>query len=41
VVTHDLGLLDSFDRVLVLDEGRIVADGLPSSAIDHYRKLMS
>jgi biotin transport system ATP-binding protein len=40
VVTHDLPLLAGFDRVLVLDEGRIVADGTPESAIDHYRKLM-
>ncbi|MFE3453654.1 energy-coupling factor ABC transporter ATP-binding protein [Nonomuraea sp. NPDC059194] len=41
VVTHDLGLLDSFDRVIVLDQGRIVADSPPREAIDHYRKLMS
>ncbi|MEU4542012.1 energy-coupling factor ABC transporter ATP-binding protein [Nonomuraea dietziae] len=41
VVTHDLGLLDSFDRVLVLDQGRVVADAPPSAALDHYRKLMS
>ncbi|MFD1936992.1 MULTISPECIES: energy-coupling factor ABC transporter ATP-binding protein [Nonomuraea] len=41
VVTHDLGLLDSFDRVIVLDQGRVVADSPPQAAIDHYRKLMS
>ncbi|MGV9302175.1 energy-coupling factor ABC transporter ATP-binding protein [Nonomuraea sp. NPDC003727] len=41
VVTHDLGLLDSFDRVLVLDQGRVVADSTPKAAIDHYRDLMS
>ncbi len=41
VVTHDLPLLEGFDRVLVLDEGRIVADGTPESAIGHYRKLMT
>ncbi|SDI28772.1 energy-coupling factor ABC transporter ATP-binding protein [Nonomuraea jiangxiensis] len=40
-VTHDLPLLADFDRVLVLDEGRIVADGAPAEAIGHYRKLMS
>lgn len=41
VVTHDLGLLDSFDRVIVLDQGRVVADSTPQAAVDHYRKLMS
>ncbi|MGN9787098.1 energy-coupling factor ABC transporter ATP-binding protein [Nonomuraea sp. ZG12] len=41
VVTHDLPLLAGFDRVLVLDEGQIVADGTPESAIGHYRKLMT
>ncbi|NJP90934.1 ABC transporter ATP-binding protein [Nonomuraea sp. FMUSA5-5] len=41
VVTHDLPLLAGFDRVLVLDEGRVVADGSPEEAIGHYRKLMA
>ncbi|MFD0890618.1 energy-coupling factor ABC transporter ATP-binding protein [Streptosporangium algeriense] len=41
VVTHDLPLLAGFDRVLVLDEGRIVADDEPEAAIGHYRKLMA
>ncbi len=41
VVTHDLPLLEGFDRVLVLDEGQVVADGTPESAIGHYRKLMA
>ncbi|MBT2227644.1 energy-coupling factor ABC transporter ATP-binding protein [Nonomuraea sp. NEAU-A123] len=41
VVSHDLALLADFDRLLVLDEGRIVADTTPRAAIDHYRKLMS
>lgn len=41
VVTHDLGLLGSFDRVIVLDQGRVVADSTPGQAIGHYRKLMS
>lgn len=39
VVTHQLELLEHFDRVLVVDEGRIVADGDPGPAIDHYRAL--
>jgi biotin transport system ATP-binding protein len=40
VVTHDLDLLDGFDRVLVFDGGRVVADGLPESSIAAYRTLM-
>jgi biotin transport system ATP-binding protein len=41
VISHDLALLADFDRVLVLDQGRIVADAEPGAAIEHYRKLMS
>ncbi|MEV8631664.1 ABC transporter ATP-binding protein [Streptosporangium sp. NPDC051023] len=41
VISHDLALLEDFDRVLVLDAGRIVADAEPESAIGHYRKIMS
>ncbi|GAA1653236.1 ABC transporter ATP-binding protein [Nonomuraea sp. NPDC048882] len=41
VVTHDLPLLAGFDRVLVIDEGRVVADGAPDEAISFYRKLMA
>ncbi|NUR93427.1 MAG: ABC transporter ATP-binding protein [Nonomuraea sp.] len=40
-VTHDLPLLAGFDRVLVLDEGRVVADGPPAEAIGHYTELMA
>jgi biotin transport system ATP-binding protein len=40
VVTHDLDLLDGFDRVLVIDEGRVVADGSPDSSVAAYRGLM-
>nr|WP_055501785.1 ABC transporter ATP-binding protein [Nonomuraea pusilla] len=40
-VTHDLDLLAGFDRVLVLDEGRVVADAAPGDAIAHYRKMMA
>ena len=29
MVTHDLDLLDGFDRVLVVDGGRVVEDGAP------------
>ncbi|MEX3516099.1 ABC transporter ATP-binding protein [Corynebacterium camporealensis] len=40
VVTHDLKFLDDFDRVLCIDQGRIVADGQPAEVIDFYRNLM-
>jgi biotin transport system ATP-binding protein len=41
VVSHDLDLLDGFDRVLVLHEGRIVADGAPDSALRRYIEIMT
>ena len=40
-VTHDLDLLESFDRVLVLDDGRVVEDGAPEETVRAYRKLMA
>ncbi|GAB2661644.1 ABC transporter ATP-binding protein [Saccharopolyspora gloriosae] len=40
LVTHDLHLLDGFDRVVVLDQGRIVADDVPEAALSHYRELI-
>jgi biotin transport system ATP-binding protein len=40
VVTHDLALLDGFDRVLVVDGGRVVTDGPPDSSVAAYRALM-
>ena len=36
VITHDLDLLDGFDRVLVVEEGRIAADDTPAAAIAAY-----
>lgn len=41
LVTHDLDLVDGFDRVLVMDQGRVVADGAPAEALAHYVRLMS
>lgn len=39
VATHDLDLLQNFDRVLVLHQGQILADDAPAAAIAVYRKL--
>ncbi len=41
VVSHDLDILDGFDRVIVIDDGRVVADDEPSPALAYYRALMS
>jgi biotin transport system ATP-binding protein len=39
LVTHDLDLLDGFDRVLVFDAGRVAFDGSPADAVARYRDL--
>ncbi|SDS69916.1 biotin transport system ATP-binding protein [Paraoerskovia marina] len=41
LVSHDLDVVAGTDRVLVVDEGRVVADDEPGPALDHYRRLMS
>jgi biotin transport system ATP-binding protein len=41
VVTHDLELLEGYDRVLVVDGGRVVEDGSPEDSVTAYRKLMA
>ncbi|MBD0863879.1 ABC transporter ATP-binding protein [Gordonia sp. zg691] len=41
VVSHDLDILTGFDRVLVIDDGRVVADDVPAPALAAYRELMS
>lgn len=41
LVTHHLDLLDGYERVLVFDEGRLVCDDVPTTAVAHYRKLMT
>lgn len=40
LVTHDLDLLAGFDRVIVLDRGRVVADDVPEAAVGFYRELI-
>ena len=41
LVTHHLNLLDGFDRVVVMDTGRVVADGPPGSAVAAYTGLLT
>ena len=40
LVTHHLEQLDGFDRVLVVDGGRVVADGPPARALAAYDALV-
>ena len=40
VVTHQLALLDGFERVIVIDDGRIAFDGTPAAAVPAYRELI-
>ncbi|MGW1742521.1 energy-coupling factor ABC transporter ATP-binding protein [Nocardia sp. NPDC001965] len=40
VVTHQLGLLDSFERVIVVDDGAVAFDGTPAAAVPAYRELI-
>jgi biotin transport system ATP-binding protein len=39
VITHDLALIESFDRVLVFHEGRLAVDDRPKAAIRAYREI--
>lgn len=41
VATHDLGMAAEADRVIVIDDGVVVADGEPATAIAAYRELMA
>ncbi len=36
VVSHDFSLIEGFERVVVFDRGRVVADGAPDAAIGRY-----
>ncbi len=41
VVSHDLELLQDFDRVLVFEAGEVIIDDHPSIALPRYVQLMS
>ncbi|SHK29124.1 biotin transport system ATP-binding protein [Shimia gijangensis] len=41
LASHDLDLLQDFDRVIVFDDGRIIADDRPENAIPYYIESMS
>lgn len=41
VVSHDLELLQDFDRILVFEAGKVIMDDCPSVALPYYVKLMS
>ena len=41
LVTHHLHLLAGFDRVLLIDDGNVVADGSPSAAVAGYEALLA
>lgn len=40
MVTHQLQLLSDFDRVLVVEQGRVLADADPATAIAAYHDLL-
>jgi len=41
MVTHHLELLEDFDRVIVIEEGAVIADSRPDEALSTYRALVS
>ena len=41
VVTHHLHMLEDFDRVIVIEEGLVAADGAPRESLAAYRALIA
>ncbi|MGR3713011.1 MAG: energy-coupling factor ABC transporter ATP-binding protein [Shimia sp.] len=40
-ITHDLDQINDYDRVIVIDEGRVACDDTPAKAIPFYQELMA
>ena len=40
LLTHQLEIIEDFDRVLVIDSGKVFFDGLPREAIARYKALV-
>lgn len=40
VVTHDLDFIADFDRVIMIDEHQVAADGSPDEVLPYYRRKM-
>lgn len=40
LLTHQLEIIEDFDRVLVVDQGQIYFDGKPTEAIQKYKSLV-
>lgn len=41
LMTHHLEIIEDFDRVIVMDRGRVHFDGMPREAVASYRYLIS
>lgn len=41
VVSHDLDMLENFDRVIVIDHGKVVYDDIPEKSISYYVEKMA
>ena len=41
LVTHHLELVEHWERVIVIDEGRVIADGPGRDSVAAYRELMA
>ncbi|MBD9579189.1 ABC transporter ATP-binding protein [Pseudomonas sp. PDM23] len=40
LLTHQLEIIEDFDRVVVIDRGRVFYDGPPAEAVSRYRALI-
>ena len=41
VVSHDLEMLENFDRAIVIDHGKVVFDDIPEKSISYYVEKMA